>query len=175
MSLNPPPRVMRPFAAGYDIISCKEWEDVPRAEPFDLVAEQRHIIAASTKELTEIRFQDYVAFVKRMAAGTLLHEDDWRDVFPVNGGRGEIWETKPFGEEDLARQYHGEPIENVLQVVLLLCHMKEIHEDHQQTLDAQTSLIKEADERFTRGRNFEWGNRPIDNMRREAASREPTG
>lgn len=111
-----------------------------------------------------------------MTVGALLHEDDEKDVFPVSGGRGEIWETKPFGEEDLARQYHGEPAENGLQVVLLLCHMKEIHEDHQQTLDAQTSLIQEADERFTKGRPFQWGNRPIDNMRRAAASSsEPTG
>lgn len=161
---------MTPFPSKYEFITCKMWADEPRpSEDFDLMEEQREILHAETDSLRQTRFGDYRAFLRRMETGDLLHEDDQKDVFPVSGGKGEVWETKPFGEDDLARLYHGEPSTS-LQVVLLLCHMKAIKTTQQLTQSAQTEKIQAATDRYERGGRFQWGNRPIDAMRRSRTS-----
>ena len=169
MSLNPKPRAMTAYPSGYDVMNCYDWDEDPRPEPFDLMREIRSICEAPTQALLEIRYADLKAFVKRMEKGSLLHEDDEKDVFPVNGGKGEVWELKPFGTEDHARMYHGEPTNSPLQMVLLLAHMKDVTKSDQEIHDEQTAKIAEAIDRFERGRNFEWGNRIVDKQRREAA------
>jgi hypothetical protein len=160
---------MTPNHEEYELLTCYDWDQDPRPTPFNLMNELRDICAAATQELREVRLADFMAFTKRMRLGTLLHEDDEKDVFSVSGGNNEVWETKPFGEDDLARMYHGEP-SNAMQVVLLLCHMKQILATKDETLAGQTAKIEEAIQRFDRGRLFDWGNRPADVMRRKQAS-----
>lgn len=163
---------MQPFKDGYEYLTCKMWEDHPQPrEEFDLVAEQRSILDAPTQHLVQMRFSDYRAFVERMRTGTLLHEDQQKDVFPVSAGRNEVWETKPFGEDDLARMYHGEP-PSALQVVLLLCHMKVIEATQELTNDGQTDKIGTAINRYDAGADFQWGNRPVDSARREELKKQ---
>ncbi|MGF6833987.1 hypothetical protein QF015_002162 [Paenarthrobacter sp. TE4293] len=165
---------MTAYPSGYEVLKCYDWDEDPRPAPFDLVNEMRSICDEPTKELREIRVGALMAFVKRMTTGSLLDEDDEKDIFAVSGGRSEVWELKPFGVKDHARMYHGEPTSSPLQMVLLLCHMKDVTKTDDEIHAEQTARIGEAIDRFDLGRNFEWGNRVIDKQRREAARTSPS-
>lgn len=137
-----------------------------RDDQCDVAATLKGFCARETKTLTDDARGYLLAFLRRMAAGQLVHEDDDKDLVPC-ASQPDIWELYPFGDDVLVRAYHGEPTRYAGVLVITHSHEKWVGGTSDEIKNAQNAEMAIAQQRFDDGMDSMWGNDPVQAARRD--------